>query len=64
MEKPKGKRPMGRPRLRWKDNIEMDLQEVRYGGMDCMNTALNRDGRRALLNAAMNFLVQLNVGSS
>ena len=56
MEKPKGKRPMGRPRLRWKDNIEMDLQEVRYGGMDCMNTAL--------LNAAMNFLVQLNVGSS
>jgi len=32
--KPEGKRPLGRPRHRWKNNIKMDLQEVGYGGMD------------------------------
>ena len=34
MGKPEGKRPLGRPRLRWEDNIKMDLQEVGCGGMD------------------------------
>jgi hypothetical protein len=33
VEKPEGKRPMGRPRHRWEDNIKMDLQEVEFGGM-------------------------------
>jgi hypothetical protein len=37
--KPEGKRPMGRPRLRWEDNIRMDLQEVRCGGMDWIGLA-------------------------
>jgi hypothetical protein len=34
VRKPEGKRPLGRPRRRWEDNIRMDLQEVGYGGMD------------------------------
>jgi hypothetical protein len=33
--KPEGKRPLGRPRLRWEDNIKMDLREIGWGGMDC-----------------------------
>jgi len=36
MEKPEGKRPLGRPRRRWEGNIKMDLQEVGCGGMDCI----------------------------
>ena len=55
--KPEGKRPLGRPRLRWKDNIEMDLEEVRCGGMDWIELALDRDRRRALVNAVMNLRV-------
>ena len=55
--KPKGKRPLGRPRRRWEDNIEMDLQEIVYGGMDWMELAQDRDRWRALVNAAMNFRV-------
>jgi hypothetical protein len=41
--KPEGKRPLGRPRLRWEDNIKMDLQEVRYGGMDWLQLAQYKD---------------------
>ena len=41
--KPKGKRPMGRPRRRWEDNIKMDLQEVGGGGEDWMELAQDRD---------------------
>ena len=37
--KPGGKRPLGRPRRRWEDNIKMDLQEVGFGGMDCIELA-------------------------
>jgi hypothetical protein len=55
--KPKGKRPLGRPRRRWEDNIEMDLQEIVYGGMDWMELAQDRDRWRALVNAAMNLRV-------
>ena len=39
MGKPEGKRPLGRPRHRWEDNIKMDLQEVRCGGMDWIELA-------------------------
>ena len=39
----KGKRPLGRPRRRWEDNIKMDLQEVGYGGMDWIELAQDRD---------------------
>ena len=55
--KPKGKRPLGRPRRRWEDNIEMDLQEVGCGDMDWIELAQDRDRWRALVNAAMNLRV-------
>ena len=55
--KPEGKRPLGRPRSRWKDNIKMDLQEVGYGGMDWIELAQDRDTWRALVNEVMNFWV-------
>jgi hypothetical protein len=41
--KPEGKRPLGRPRLRWEDNTKMDLQEVGFGGMDWNKLAQDRD---------------------
>ena len=55
MGKPEGKRPMGRPRRRWEDNIEMDLQEVGCGSMDWIEVAQDRDRWRALVNEG-NFL--------
>jgi hypothetical protein len=55
--KPEGKRPLGRPRPRWEDNIEMDLQEVGCGDMDWIELAQDRDTWRALLNAVMNLRV-------
>ena len=54
---PEGNRPLGRPRLRWEDNINMDLQEVECGGMDWIELAHDRDGWRALVNAVMNLRV-------
>jgi hypothetical protein len=56
-EKPEGKRPLGRPRHRWEDNIKIDLQAVGCGGMEWMELAQNRDRWRALVNAAMNLRV-------
>ncbi|KAJ4427842.1 hypothetical protein ANN_25621 [Periplaneta americana] len=49
-----GKRPSGRPRLRWEDNIKMDLREVGYDGRDWINLAEDRDRWRAYVRAAMN----------
>ena len=57
MEKPEGKRPLGRPRLRWEDNIKLDLQEVGCGGMDWIELAQDRDRWPALVNAVMNLRV-------
>ena len=54
--KPEGKRPMGRPRRRWEDNIKMDLGEVGGGG-DWMELAQDRDRWRALVNTVMNLRV-------
>ena len=54
--KPEGKRPLGRSRRRWEDNIKMDLQEVGAGG-DWMELAQDRDRWRALVNKVMNFPV-------
>ena len=51
--KPKGKRPLGRPRRTWEDNIKMDLQEV-GGGADWMELVENSDRWRALVNTVMN----------
>ena len=55
--KPEGKRPFGRPKCRWEDNIKMDLQEVGCGSMDWIELAQDKDRWRALLNSVMNFLV-------
>jgi hypothetical protein len=55
--KPKGKRPLGRPRRRWEDNIKMDLQEVGWEGMDWIELADDRDRWRTLVNAVMNLRV-------
>jgi len=55
--KPGGKRPLGRPRHRWEDNIKMDLQEVGCGGMEWIKLAQDRDSWRALVNAVMNLRV-------
>ena len=54
--KTEGKRPLGRPRRRWEDNIKMYLQEVGGGG-DWMELAQDRDRWRALVNTVMNFRV-------
>jgi len=55
--KPEGKRPIGRPRCRWEENIKMDFQEVGCGGMDWIELAQDRDRWRALVNAVMNLRV-------
>ena len=55
--KPEGKRPLGRPRRRWEDNIKMDLQEVGFGGMDWIELAHDMDRWRALVNSVMNLRV-------
>ena len=52
--KPEGKRPLGRPRHRWEDNIKMDHQDVGCGCMDWIELAQDGDRRRALVNAVMN----------
>jgi hypothetical protein len=51
--KPEGKRPVGRPRRRWEDNIKMDLQEVGCASMDWIEVAQDSDRWRALVNAVM-----------
>ena len=51
---PEGKRLLGRPRRRWKDNIKVDLQEVGYEVMYWIDVAQDRDRWRALVNAVMN----------
>jgi hypothetical protein len=55
--KPEGKRPLGRPRRRWEDNIKKDFQEVGCGGMDWIELVEDRDKWRAVVNAVMNLLV-------
>jgi hypothetical protein len=59
VRKPEERRPLGRPRRRWEDNIKMDLREVGLGGggIDWMDRAHDRDKWRALVNRAMNLRV-------
>jgi hypothetical protein len=49
-----GKRPLGRPKCRWEDNIKMDLQEVECGGMDWIGLAQDRYGWQTRVNAVLN----------
>ena len=55
--KPEGKRPLGRPRRRWVDNIRMDHQEVVCGYMDWIGLAEDRESWRTLVSAVMNLRV-------
>jgi hypothetical protein len=55
--KPEGKKPLGRPRTRWEDNIKMDLQEVGCGGTDWIGLAQNRDRWRVLVSVLRNLRV-------
>ena len=55
--KPEGKRPLGRPRRRWQDNIKMDLQETGGGCGNWMELSQDRDRWRALASTVMKFLV-------
>ena len=63
MRKPEGKRPLGRPRRRWEDNIKMDLQEVRYGYRDWTELVHDKESWRALVNAVMKLRVSLHAGN-
>jgi len=54
---PEGKRPLRKPRRRWKDNIKMDLQEVGCGGMDWIELAQDKDRWRAVVNAVVNLQI-------
>jgi hypothetical protein len=55
--RPEGRRPLGRPRHRWEDNINMDLEEVGWGVMDWIELAQDRDRWRALVIEVMNIWV-------
>jgi hypothetical protein len=55
--KPEGKRPVGRPRLRWVDNNKMDLREIGWDVMDWIDLAQDRDPWRALVNTVINLRV-------
>jgi hypothetical protein len=55
--KPEGRRPLGRPRRSWLDNIRMDLLEVGWGDVDLISLAQDRDRRRALVNSVLNLRV-------
>jgi hypothetical protein len=55
--KPEGKRPLGRPRRRWEDNIKMNVQEVEGDCGDWMELAQDRDGWRAFVSTVKNLRV-------
>ena len=57
VDKPKGKRPLEKPRRRWEDNIKMNLQEVESGGIEWIDLDQDRESWRALVNVVMNFRV-------
>ena len=63
VEKPEGRKPLGRPRRRWVDNIRMDLQEVVCGYMNWIGLAQDRDRWRKLEIAVMNLRVPCNAGN-
>jgi hypothetical protein len=60
--KPEGKRPLGRPRRRWVDNIRMDLGEMGWGDLDWIGLAQDRNRWRTLVNSVLNLRVPWNAG--
>jgi hypothetical protein len=60
--KPEGKRPLGRPRCRWENNIKMDLREIGWGGKDWIDLAQDGNQCRTLVNTVMNLQVRYNAG--
>ena len=57
LDKPSGKRPRGRPRSRWEDNIRMDLEEIGINACNWVDSAQDRNYSRPLVNAALNLRV-------
>jgi hypothetical protein len=55
--RPEGRRPLGRPRRRWEDNIKMDFREIGFGDVDWIQWSQDRDRWRALVNTVMNLRV-------
>jgi hypothetical protein len=55
--RPEGRRPLGRPRCRWEDNIKMDLRETGFGDVDWIHFAQERDRWWAVVNTVMNLWV-------
>ena len=58
-----GQRPLGRPGHRWEDNIKIDLEELRCGGMEWIDLAQDRDRWRVLVNVVMNLWVPYSEGN-
>jgi hypothetical protein len=56
---PEGKRPVGRPRYRWEDNININLREIGWGGMEWIDLAQDRDQWRALVNMVKSLLCSI-----
>jgi hypothetical protein len=57
VDKPEGKRPLGRPRRRWMDNIRMDLREISWDSVYWIDVARDRDQWRALVNTILNLRI-------
>jgi hypothetical protein len=57
VDNPEGKRPLGRPRRRWVDNIKMDILGISWGSVDWIGLAQDRDKWRALVNSVMNLRI-------
>jgi hypothetical protein len=64
MRKPERKRPLGRPRHRWEDNIKMGLREIGWDGMDWIDLTQDTDQWRALVYTVMNFGFHKMLGST
>ena len=63
MERPKGRRLLGRPRNKWEDGTKINLHEVRWRGMDWIDLAQCGDRWRALMYAVMNFQIEYSAGN-
>jgi hypothetical protein len=62
--KPEGKRPLGRPRCRWVDNIKMNLREIGWDGVDWIDMTQNMDQWRVIVNTVLNLGFREMLGSS